>query len=95
MLLQSAAIIASLVVFLVCFVLAFNRDYHAGAIGTIGLAAVAVTAFSRCIELAEGASTNPRGTLLWIGLALFLGRLTFKFLLRRYGRRRIVNWRPS
>ncbi len=88
---MSAALFALLVasaaaVLLCCGVLLFyHREYHAGAIGTAGLGMVALAALSRLSHLIEhglAAWVSAPSVLLWLGLALFLGRHVVKFAFR-------------
>lgn len=68
-----------------CFVLVFSREYHAGLVGKVGLGFVALAAFGRLAALWDRgleAWVSPQGVMLWLGLALFIGRHAVKFLLR-------------
>ena len=78
--------IAAFVVLCACTVLVFHKDYASGFVGSIGLALIAVSATARLVILLENGISPVRipniGVVLWIGLALFLGRLLWKFLNR-------------
>lgn len=77
---------AAAIVLMVCLLFVFHRDFHAGATGNLGLGLVAVVAASRLLGMLEQGPAHvipPQATLLWIGLALFLGRQACRFL-RRY-----------
>ena len=72
-------------VFGCCFFLLFARDYHAGAFGTAGLGLVALAALGRLAGLWDRgleSYVSPQGVMLWLGLALFLGRHVLKFACR-------------
>lgn len=83
---------ASVCTFIACvlvagaaFLFVFHRDYHAGVLGTSGLAFICIAAASRALSIAEAgfeARVTPQGVMLWIGLALFLGRQAYRFLAR-------------
>lgn len=77
--------LAAAVVLAVCVLLVLHPSYHAGLVGNLGLAMVALAAASRCAAIAEHGREvyiTPQGVVLWIGLALFLGRHAWKFLQR-------------
>ena len=76
-----------------CLLLVFNRDYHAGLVGKIGLGLVALAALSRVgalLEQGAHAWVSPQGVLVWVGLALFLGRHVVRYCIR--ARRRGPSW---
>ena len=76
---------SSAVVFGCCVLLVFNHDYRAGIVGKVGLAFVALAAFTRAMGLLEhglASWVSPPGVMLWLGLAAFLGRHAAKYLLR-------------
>jgi uncharacterized membrane protein YgdD (TMEM256/DUF423 family) len=76
---------AALVVAISALVLALNPKYRAGIFGTAGLALMGVAASARVVHLlqVEDIETmHPVTILLWVGLALFLGRLCLCFLNR-------------
>jgi hypothetical protein len=75
--------VTSLLVFVSCVVLVFHKDYDSGVIGGTGLAMVAFAAFARFMHVVDGVSTaSPLSAMLWSGLALFMGRLVVRFLMR-------------
>lgn len=85
-------LIACVVVFLAALLFVLHRDYHAGFIGTLGLGLIALAAFARAHGIVgqweeqglEAVRVTPPGVLLWIGLALFLGRQAYRFLTRSW-----------
>jgi hypothetical protein len=87
---------AAAAVLLCCGVLLFyHREYHAGAVGFAGLGMIALAALSRIVHLAEAGAhawVSPASVLLWVGLALFLGRHVVKFVFRHA--RRGPTWYP-
>jgi hypothetical protein len=77
--------VAAALVLAVCALLVLHRDYHAGFVGNLGLGMLALAAATRLAGILEQGGEvriTPLGVLLWIGLALFLGRHAFKFLHR-------------
>jgi preprotein translocase subunit SecG len=75
--------VAAMVVLAVCALLVLHRDYHAGLSGNAGLGLLALVALSCLTGIIEGeVRITPHAALLWIGLALFLGRHACKFLQR-------------
>ena len=88
-------VIAASTVLFCCVVLVFYRDYHAGAIGKFGLGMIALAAISRLYGLLEhgiNSWVSPQGVMLWLGLALFLGRHVVKFAWR--AAKRGPDWYP-
>lgn len=74
------------------FYLAWHKHYHSGLIGTVGLAMICIGStarlsymLDRCFQseyLCEMTRVNPAILFLWVGLALFMGRLLHGFLQR-------------
>jgi hypothetical protein len=76
---------AAVLVLAVCMLLVLHPDYHAGLFGNTGLALIALAAVTRLAGILEYGSEvhiTPLGVMLWIGLALFLGRHACHFLHR-------------
>lgn len=75
-----------------CVALVFHPDYDDGLFGRAGLVCIGVTAFARVMLVLTVGFPHPTpvGVLLWLGVALFLGRHTWCFLLR--ARRRDETW---
>jgi hypothetical protein len=85
MMLYFAVGAAALAVVAICLLFVLNPHYHAGLIGNVGMCLVALAAASRVGDLVEHgleARISPQGALLWIGLALFLGRQAWRFMSR-------------
>jgi hypothetical protein len=85
MMLYFAVGAAALAVVAICLLFVLNPHYHAGLVGNLGLCLVALAAASRVGDLVEHgleARVSPQGALLWIGLALFLGRQAWRFMSR-------------
>jgi hypothetical protein len=95
MTLYLAVCAASALVVVVCLIFVLNPHYHAGLIGNVGMCLVALAAASRLGDLVEHgleARISPQGALLWLGLALFLGRQAWRFMSRLHC---AVDWYPA
>lgn len=80
---------AAFTVLCACVVLVFHPDYDSGLVGTIGLALVAFGALGRVlalVELGNEVQLSRLALIVWGGLALFFGRLLWKFLARARSR---------
>lgn len=87
---------AALAVFLICLVLVLHPDYEDGLVGRIALATIALAALARFLAIAGGdwqMQFNSIAFLLWVGLALFLGRHLYRFL--RWRRAGTHDWRET
>src|SRR3954464_13751450 len=85
MMLHLAVGAAALAVVAVCVLFVLNSHYHAGLLGNVGLCLIALVGASRAGDIVEhglDARVTPQGALLWIGLALFLGRQAWRFMSR-------------
>lgn len=79
----------------VCLLFVFHPEYEAGVLGVFGLGVVAIVAMSRLdsmIEDPESVYLSPRSLMMWVGVALFLGQLAWRFLKRCRARHGSV-WR--
>lgn len=68
-----------------CVILAFHRDYDSGFVGTLGLGMIAFGALGRLlslVELGDDVRLSRLALIVWLGLALFFGRLLWRFLSR-------------
>ena len=76
---------ATLIVCAICVVLVLHPQYNDGFFGRVGLAMVGVASFARAATIISGIHqpVSNIGTLLWIGLALFLARHFRNFYLRK------------
>jgi hypothetical protein len=73
-----AAIVAS-----VAIILILHHEYEDGLVGRIALSGLGLGAIVRVTEIiSHGASlpVTPVGVLIWISLAMFLGRHLFRFM---------------
>jgi hypothetical protein len=78
-------VVAVIAVLACCLLFVLHPEYHAGVVGNLGLCLIALASFSRLavlLERGQVAYVSPQGVVLWIGLALFLGRHALKFALR-------------
>lgn len=83
-------------IFAVCLVLVFHKDYEDGLIGRLALALIGITSLARVIGILENdfdVRFSPIAIGLWIGLALFFGRHLYRFL--RWKRIGEHDWRPA
>jgi hypothetical protein len=95
MMLHLAVGAAALLVVAICLLFVLNSHYHAGLIGNVGLCLIALVGLSRVGDIVEhglDARISPQGALLWIGLALFLGRQAWRFMSRLHC---AVDWYPA
>lgn len=78
-------VVCASVVLGVCLLFVFHKDYDTGLIGAIGFGMVATAALIRltgALERPDTVTVGPIGLFVWIGLALALGRMAWKFLRR-------------
>lgn len=86
-------VVCASVVLGVCLLFVFHKDYDTGLVGAVGFGMVATAALIRVTGALEHPGTvtvGPIGLFVWVGLALALGRMAWKFL--RRARRRDRTW---
>ena len=84
------------IVAVICTVLVFHKDYEDGLLGRLGLAVMAIASLARLSHLVEhefSRNVSPIGVMLWLGLAIFLGRHLYRFL--RWRRSGEGDWRGA
>ena len=73
--------LCSIIVSLICTFLVFHHQYNDGLVGRLGLAMMAIAAYARVGNIISGVNQPSNiGTLLWIGLAIFLLKHVTTFL---------------
>lgn len=86
-------VVCASIVLGVCVLFVFHPDYDTGLVGAIGLGMVAIAALIRVTGALQSpgmVAVGPIGIFVWIGLALALGRMAWKFL--RRAKRRDRSW---
>lgn len=86
-----AVFVAALIVLVVTVAFTLHRDYHAGFIGTFGLMLLGIGATARLADIWGGGLVAPFHVLVWVGLALFLGRQAWVW----WWRRGAASWYPA
>ena len=90
------AFVCASIVFAVCVVLVFHKDYEDGLIGRLALALIGIASLARIIGILESGfevRLSPITITLWTGLAIFFGRHIYRFL--RWRKDGAHDWRPA
>jgi hypothetical protein len=74
----------AIAVALCCLLLVFHPEYDDGLFGRLGMAMVTFVAVARILKLFDGIPdvVSPNMLALYVGLAMFFGRHTYRFLRR-------------
>lgn len=77
--------LAAVVVLGVSVLFVFHPKYEVGVLGVFGLGALAFASFTRIDSIMEDPAdvyVSSRTVLMWLGIALFLAQLAFRFVKR-------------
>jgi hypothetical protein len=80
----SILLICAITVCLCCFLLVFHPEYDDGLLGRLGMAMITFVGVARVLRYFDEIPDHvpPNLLIMWVGLALFFGRHTYRFLRR-------------
>lgn len=87
LILNAVVFLCSSAVLAISLVLVLHRDYEDGLIGRLALSLLGIGALARVLDILFASGPIPFSAiafLVWLGLALFLGRHLYRFLRWRH-----------